>query len=179
MSAMDEVFDAFLAPPALARTLVHLINNSCHFFSDSLTEVVTVVLKSPLSVVLNDKGVALFKSNYAISILYKQLNPRQVKAITELCEERMTTGNFFVNQQRVCGVAVHFPCEMPRSVAHSDVLSAVHKIVLRGHKLNNGISAQQIANIIIQRIRSLVYVDSKNILEFQRLIVDVKPPKHN
>jgi hypothetical protein len=172
MTLCDDVFDSFLHPSQLKRTLVLLINNSSQFFKDPLIEIICLILSSPFSLVLTEKGVALFKANYVAIIYFKQLTQKQTQAVSALLEDSLQNDDYHVILQRSGGMCVHVPEKLPRVVQHSDVLISLHQLLHRSQLPACHLPSGQICNVILQRVRNMVHIDHKSLVVFRQYIED-------
>ena len=171
----EAVHTAFFSREVLHNTIVHMVNNSTLFLNDTLLDVVCLCMKSPFAVNIGDRGIGLFRANYNVTITFKQLTPKQLAAVTALVQHAYDNGSYYISRQRGGEHSISFPhCNTPIPISHADILVAVHRLILQSHRKTPqssiSLSADRVANIILQRVRNLVYVHPESLRDFQNTL---------
>lgn len=167
-----EVYTSFFGPEVLQGTIAKLVNNSTIFLNDTLIDVACLCMQSPIAINIGDRGIGLFRSNYNVAIPFKQLSARQLRAVTALVQHAYDNGAYYINNSGAGVHTVSIPApKMPGPVPHAAILEAVYALILRSHQKATGagtsLPGEKVADVILQRIRNLVYIDPQSLCRFQ------------
>jgi hypothetical protein len=89
----DTLFKLFLTGTNLQIIICHLCNQSAGLVSDPITETLTVIATTPLSLVITEAGMALFKDKPNMVFPYTSMNCEQllyVKSLVDSLVEKST-----------------------------------------------------------------------------------------
>lgn len=177
--SLDDLYDAaltaFFAPDVIQNTIAKLVNNSTPYLSDALVDVVCACLQSPLTINVGDRGIHLFRTKHDIAITFKQLSTAQLRAILALLQYAYEHDKYHINRSQGNAYVISFPVSrLSRPTSHVDILLAVYSLIQRSCKRTpqayKVLSSDRIADIILHRVRNIVFISPDSLRDFQKHI---------
>ena len=169
-SLISKTLALFFAPERLTTTLTRLVNHNRMFMRDPFFEITCIVMTSPVSVTVLDKGIAFFVKDLSLSLPYKTLTRSELEAIIELLRvEGLKCQNLYMNQQRGGGLCVYLRDKETRFLSHIDVMRSVCNMVLASHVGPLPLK-KHLINILLQRFDKTLQIDKKALCVIQNEI---------
>lgn len=84
---MNEIADAFLGDSALKHTMCVLCNGRDQLCTDPISETLIVMHTSPVSVMLTDTGVILFRTHPMMVVPYTSMDKAQLKLLESFVQQ--------------------------------------------------------------------------------------------
>ena len=155
--------ELFLKGTNLRNVVCHLCNQHVGASSDPITETLTVIATTPLSVVITEAGVAMFKDKPTMVLPYTNMNAEQLLYIKNLVDglvKTSTDGNltFKGHVQMGGGCIVMLPSETNHEefvIKHGELLHAFIDAVNQSNNYNAW-TKKALCSIIMQRVSCTV-----------------------
>jgi hypothetical protein len=149
---MDDFVAMFLVGEALQRILVHSCNHATSFVNDPVTDIVSVMLTTPVCPVFSTSALMMFRDHAHISLPYTYMTDAQRAYV-----HRALGVSSKIVRRNNC---VELNLDVKRTLPPLDVLFAMCSMVLHDSPRSSSEHAKRmsVANVLLQRVRSAVYV---------------------
>jgi hypothetical protein len=169
---LDEFSRIFLNDDSLLHLVCHLCNQSLGHVSDPITETLTIIATTPLTIVITEAGVAMFKNQPTMVLPYNNMTAEQllyVKGVVDSIVEKSTDDNMQLKRhvQMGGGCIVMVPIQTRTKdliVDSKDLLQAFVRGVAGGKQYNNW-TKKALCNIILQRLSCTVNLSKEHMLQ--------------
>jgi hypothetical protein len=105
----DEFCSVFLTGKNLEHFLIYVCNASTMETTDPISNMVVLVVSSPVCISLSNTGVKAFKTSSIATIPYYLLEKSQESVVMKLCDYMKNTGEFNISSDSTGGFIVKFP----------------------------------------------------------------------
>jgi hypothetical protein len=159
----DTLFKLFLTGANLQNIICHLCNQSAGLVSDPITETLTVIATTPLSLVITEAGIVIFKDRPNMVFPYTNMNSEQliyVKGLVDNLVENSTGDNQKlkgrVQMGRGCIIMMPSPTHHQEFIIKKeDLLYAFIECINKSHYYNQW-TKKSLCSIIMQRLSCTV-----------------------
>ena len=152
----DEFYTAFLKGKNLEHFLIYICNASTMDTTDPISNMIVLVLSSPVCISLSNIGVRVFKTTSIATIPYYLLDRTQEQIVHRLCTFMKNSGECSVISDSSGGFTVKFPpSATPLFADKQDVMQSLQDAINGTVGYGDDEVKNRVFQIISQRISAL------------------------